>query len=119
MAFDHWWLSFLAGKDEYERLLPNFMAAAEKAAMSPESLSALVAWRHRPSDFEEAAAMSEQLTAQAHAFIWAFNLPGFGELAEELVTEEGTQIGVPSVGTAPDLRSSDQPQTQSDYHGFA
>ena len=74
MAFDHWWLSFLAGKDEYECLLPDFMAAAEKAAMSPESLPALVAWRHRPSDFEEAAAMSEQLTAQAHAFIWAFNL---------------------------------------------
>ena len=48
--------------------------------------------------------MSEQLTAQAHAFIWAFNLPGFGELAEELVTEEGTQIGVPSVGTAPGLK---------------
>ena len=33
--------------------------------------------------------MSEQLAAQAHAFIWAFNLPGFGELAEELVTEDG------------------------------
>lgn len=117
MAFDHWWLSFLAGKDEYECLLPDFMA--EKAAMSPESLSALVAWRHRASDFEEAAAMSEHLTAQVHAFTWAFNLPGFGERAEELVTEEGTQIGVPSVGTAPGLRSSDQPQTQSDYHGFA
>jgi hypothetical protein len=93
VAFDHWWLSFLAGEDEYERLLPDFMAAAEKAAMSPESLRALAAWRHRPSDFEEAAAMSEQLAAQAHAFIWAFNLPGFGGLAEELVTEDGKLSG--------------------------
>ena len=51
---------------------------------------ALEAWRQRPTDFEQAAAISQDGAARANAFIWAFNLSGFDQLAEQMVTQSKT-----------------------------
>ena len=89
VAFEHWWIGLWAGEDEYQSLQPHFSAAAEKTAVSLEAEHALAAWKLCPSDFEEEAMTNERLAAQVNAFIWAFNLPGFVELANELLTKDG------------------------------
>jgi hypothetical protein len=84
MGFHHWWWGFFTDENEYTRLLPYFTEAAKKAVLSPKSQQAFDAWRRRPSDFEQDA-LTEETAAQINAFIWAFNLPGFNELAYDLL----------------------------------
>jgi hypothetical protein len=86
VSFDHWWIGFFVDEGACEHFKPNFAAAAEKAVLSAESQQALAAWRNRPSDFEQDAALSGEVAAQTNAFIWAFNLPGFDDLAAALLT---------------------------------
>jgi hypothetical protein len=90
MSFDHWWIGAFVDDADYAAFEPEFNAAAEKAILSPESRLALEAWRQHPSDFEQQAAMSEDSAARANAFIWIFNLPGFDQLAETMVTQNGS-----------------------------
>jgi hypothetical protein len=90
MSFDHWWIGFFVDNRTYEQLKPHFVAAVEQAVLSSEAQQALLAWQHRPSDFEEDAFMRmPEAVAGANAFIAAFNLPGFNELAHEILTQDG------------------------------
>jgi hypothetical protein len=67
-----------------------FAAATAKAVLSEESQRALQAWPRGPSDFEQDLEMSDETASQIHAYIWAFNLPGFDWLAEQLLTKDGS-----------------------------
>jgi hypothetical protein len=89
VSFDHWWVGLFIDASEYTLLKPYFNEAAKKAVLSADSQRAIEAWRHHPADFEQEAAISEAAAAEAHAFIWAFNLPGFDALAEEFLTQNG------------------------------
>jgi hypothetical protein len=93
MSFDHWWAGFFIDESAYERLIPNFAEAAKKAVLSPASQQALAACRSRPSDFDENASASRPATATlANTFIFAFNLPGFDEFAEQLLVQGGRLV---------------------------
>src|SRR5450631_3961356 len=91
MSFDHWWIGLFVDEAGYERLKPAFAAAAEQAVLSPQSEQAIAAWRKHPSDFDQGAApRSPEAEDEPHRFIWAFNLPGFVELAGQFIVSGGT-----------------------------
>jgi hypothetical protein len=95
MSFAHWWLGFFADESAYASLEPHFSAAAQKAILTTAAEQALADWRARPADFEQDAFdASAAAAARVNAFIWAFNLPGFDELAKQLLTREGTLAAV-------------------------
>jgi hypothetical protein len=89
MSFDHWWLGLYVDAPAYAALRAPFAAAAERAVLSAESRAAIDAWRQRPSDFEQDIATTQERLDQANAFTWAFNLPGFDQLAAEMLTQGG------------------------------
>jgi len=90
VSFDHWWIGLFVDEAGYERLKPAFAAAAEQAVLSPQSEQAMAAWRKHPSDFDQGAApRSPEAEDEPHRFIWAFNLPGFVELAAQLFVNGG------------------------------
>jgi hypothetical protein len=90
VSFDHWWIGLFVDEAAYQRFKPDFDAATEKAVLSPPSQQAVAAWRNRPSDFEQGAApVGPGTEGEANAFIWAFNLPGFDELAKQLFVQGG------------------------------
>jgi hypothetical protein len=89
MSFDHWWIGLFIDASECALLKPYFYEAAKKAILSADSQRAIEAWRHHPADFEQEATITEAAAAEAHAFIWAFNLPGFDALAKEFLTRNG------------------------------
>jgi hypothetical protein len=90
VSFDHWWIGFIVDDSACERLRPHFAAAGARAVLSAAAQQALLAWRNRPSDFEEDAFIRRpEVVAEANAFIAAFNLPGFSELAREILTQDG------------------------------
>jgi hypothetical protein len=88
MSFDHWWISVFVDAAEYEAFEPAF-AAAQKAAASSEATRILNAWRDRSFDSELDVATNEQIAKRIDAFIQAFNLPGFAELARDICTQDG------------------------------
>jgi hypothetical protein len=91
MSFDHWWIGLFVDEAGYKRLKPAFAAAAEQAVLSPQSEQAIAAWRKHPSDFDQGAApRSPEAEDEPHRFIWAFNLPGFVELAGQFCVNGGT-----------------------------
>jgi hypothetical protein len=90
VSFDHWWIGLFVDEAACQRFKPDFEAAAEKAVLSPQSQQAIAAWQNRPSDFEQGAALSGAETeGEPSAFIWAFNLPGFDELAKQFFVQDG------------------------------
>jgi hypothetical protein len=90
VSFDHWWIGLFVDEAAYQRFKPDFEAAAEQAVLSPHSQQAIATWRNRPSDFEQGAAPTGPETEdEANAFIWAFNLPGFDELAKQFFAQGG------------------------------
>jgi hypothetical protein len=90
MSFDHWWIGFFIDEAGYELLKPHFTAAAQKATLAPAAQQALMDWRTNPSDFEQDAFLANpDAAAKINAFIWAFNLPGFDELAAQLLAQKG------------------------------
>ena len=89
MSFDHWWVGLLIDERDYERFSRDFAAAADKAVLSPESRQAIEDWRQCPSGYEQEATMHGEAADRAHRFIWAFNLPGFDQLAEQFLTLGG------------------------------
>jgi hypothetical protein len=88
MSFDHWWASFFVDEREHERFKPAFSAAAEKAILTLRARQALESQRDDPSAFDQSQT-NHDAAAAADAFIWAFNLPGFDRLAEEVLTQKG------------------------------
>jgi hypothetical protein len=90
MGVDYWWFGFFVDEDMHGHIERPFAAAAANTALSPASQRAIAAWRARPSDFEQEAFIERPETAdQTNAFIWAFNLAGFIELARRMVTQGG------------------------------
>jgi hypothetical protein len=89
MSFDHWWIGAFVDDDSHPTLRSAFAATVKKAALSEQSQQALEAWRRHPRDFEQHVAISGESAARANAFIWAFNLPGFDRLAEQMATQSG------------------------------
>lgn len=87
MSFDHWWFGVLLDPGDHARIAPGFAVALEEAALSEEATQALDAWRARPADFTRGR-QNDRNTAVVNAFIWAFNLPGFEEFAEEVFTDD-------------------------------
>jgi hypothetical protein len=87
MSFDHWWFGVLLDPQDYERIAPGFAAALAEAVLSPEATHALEAWRTRPADYSGVALSGREAEA-VNAFIWAFNLPGFEDFAEEVFVDD-------------------------------
>ena len=94
MSFDHWWVGVFVDDATYELIKPDFAAAAKRAVISRQAHQAFAVWRHRPSDFEQGAAITEASAARVSAFISAFNLPGFDGLAERVLTQSGKFSGI-------------------------
>ncbi|MGY8678991.1 hypothetical protein Q2941_14505 [Bradyrhizobium sp. UFLA05-153] len=95
MAVDYWWVGFFVDDATRQRLKPHFKAAAANSSLSIEAEQAIAAWRANPGDFEEAAFCSNPETAaQTNAFICAFGLPGFVELAVQLLIEGHELSGI-------------------------
>jgi hypothetical protein len=90
VSFGHWWIGYFIDQSGYEKIAPEFAAATARAVLPEQSQRALQAWRRGPSVFEQDLEMSEQTASQIHAYIWAFNLPGFDWLAEQLLTKGGS-----------------------------
>ena len=89
IAFDHWWIAAFVDDVHCDLFEAEFAKAAESAVLSAKSQAALEAWRKRPSDFEQNAVIDDEIAARAHDFIWAFNLPGFDQLAAQFLTQRG------------------------------
>jgi hypothetical protein len=90
VSFDHWWIGLFVDEVGYDLLKPDFVAAAERAVLSAQSHQAIAAWRNRPADFEQGASPpSPEAEDEPNTFIWAFNLPGFDELAKQFCVEGG------------------------------
>lgn len=89
MAFDHWWFGTFVDREQAARIKPEFAKAAAIAMPSPEARAALDAWRMNPRDFEDAAITTDEAGDRANRFIWAFNLPGFDDLAQQVLGQNG------------------------------
>lgn len=95
MSFSHWWIGFVVDDDSHRRLEPAFAAAAAAASLAPRAERALARWRADPTTFDEdATRFDAERAAEADAFVWAFNLPGFDALAADLLTIEGRLAGL-------------------------
>jgi hypothetical protein len=88
MSFDHWWAGFFVDKREHERFKLAFSSAAENAVLTPNAQQALERWRHDPSAYDQSE-VDQDSSAAADALVRAFNLPGFDDLAAELLTQNG------------------------------
>src|SRR5262249_2659237 len=91
MSFDHWWFGVLLEPADHARIAPGFAAALEEAVLSPQAKRALDAWRPRTADFTRAGQSARHVEV-VNAFIWAFNLPGFEEFAEEVFTDDALRV---------------------------
>jgi hypothetical protein len=89
MSFAHWWIAISIDEDDYKLIEPHFAAASEKALLSNEARQAIEAWRSSSTRFDQDNATSKAAASLANAFIGAFNLPGFDELAEQFLAGDG------------------------------
>jgi hypothetical protein len=94
MSFAHWWIAISIDDDDYKVIEPHFATASEKALLSNEQRQAIEAWRRSPSCFDQDNATSDAEASLADAFIGAFNLPGFDELAEQFLAGDGRFVAL-------------------------
>ena len=98
MSFDYWWIGCFIDEQTHTRLQPFFAAAAAGTALSPEARQAIAAWRVDPRGYEDVRfggtpettdQESYPTTDQINAFLNAFNLAAFAELARHLILQGG------------------------------
>jgi hypothetical protein len=95
VSVDYWWIGCFVDGPAHARLEPYFTAASASSALTPEARQAIAAWRADPRRYEEefvldkAPEPADQVVDQINAFLCAFNLPGFMELARDITLESG------------------------------
>jgi hypothetical protein len=88
MSVSHWWVSFLIDETEYAGFLPPFKTALT-APVPEEGPRGIDLWRADPASFESLAFLRGVKNEHVNDFLWAFNLPGFGEFSKELFFRGG------------------------------
>lgn len=94
MSFSYWWFSCFLSDSDHQRLLPLVSEAERKTVLQPETETVLAFWRSHPERFEESWMLSVYRDIRRQQSIWydkfiaTFNLPGYIEFGEAIVSEE-------------------------------
>ncbi|WP_019865108.1 hypothetical protein [Methylovulum miyakonense] len=92
MSFDHWWFSCHLTPADEEHFQPVFVNAEKQAALAPNTEEIFQYWQAHPERFSsewEYSVPVEERTRHVewyNRFVWAFNLPGYTELGEEVAS---------------------------------
>jgi hypothetical protein len=92
MSVSHWWFGLLLDDAEHDRVRRPFEEAATGSPTTPAEQQVFATWIRDPARFDDqdpddpfSSASGDEL----NAFIAAFDLPGFRELALRLIQPEG------------------------------
>lgn len=92
MSFNHLWFSCLLSQADEQYFQPMFAEAQKKAILSSQSEEALQYWQSNLDRFTIDWLLSVSLEERKihgewyNRFVWAFNLPGYTELAAEIAS---------------------------------
>jgi hypothetical protein len=90
MSVCYYWFACFLDARAHERVLPDFQAAQRASGLSDQARHALEAWRADPTRFAHRVEHYDPAWGEAfNAFIAAFNVPGFLELAHQFCRAEG------------------------------
>lgn len=90
MSFDHLWFSCLLDTADEQRFQPLFALAEKQTVITPEIEETLRYWQEFPERFSTRWSDSVSIEERKqhgewyNRFVWAFNLPAYTDLGEEV-----------------------------------